>query len=378
MNRRTIRNPLTLSLSTGTGGTYADSRYSDLLSSLDSAESKNALPESRRREESSDSDVSDEEPPARNVRRRLEVGAREPSFVVAMDGEPYAESDDEQFNDVNDLYVIDERDRFPEAYSYLPDLFTIQRGVGRVEGIVKAILQALLERCDASECYRRRTLSKLVHRFSGKTRVDSRFFQLMRRVMRPLPSEDLPAWFRRLRSLSETSFLQLSIFYNLHRFHMLRVNVEGDLNVNIDSFYDQKLSLSVTYLTEALEEGDFTTKKELGIALEKEVKLLYRIRLLRYFFTNLRAERAELKRSLSGMYNLPASLVPSGLAASEDYKRYPLRGPFLPGFNGASRKANMYGARPNPQYFYCNCEDEGSLCGHKNLSTLYSSSVSIN
>ena len=289
-----------------------------------------------------------------------------PAFV-GLDNDAYLNSDVEDFNQLDDLFELLDSDRVPKASVEFP-----KDGGITLDWCIMSV-NAELDRMVQSECYKRRTLSKLMQRFEGKTRVNYGLYRLMCEVSVPNVDESMDDWMTRLMRDHSTSYLKLCIMY-----YVLRDNFFSGIGAP-DLDYDD-LPGSLRAIREhvwdfararfndvlfALHDTSYY-RRHMTDVFRRVSKPLYRLRLLGLLgeeARSIRMGRLCLRRKFGtdlGTF-IGSYLVPS-------YMHYPVRGPFRSGFQGASQLRGLYGVHPNPHFYYCDCVKTGALCGHLPLS----------
>ena len=343
-----------------------------------------------------DEDEDEEERPVQ--RRRLFVGA---------DTDPYPGSDDESFFKLEDYFELLDVDRKrPEGMELPPP------GTLTADWCLEA-LNREVERLCLSECFKRRTLGKVLERFVHKNHVDLPTYRLMCEIARPeaalggarpwrTEGNMVRAWMHYLRTEHNTSFLKLSLLYSFHRDLFLeQFAVPGALSVfTLDPVHVclQHLRTALweharayfTYLcaSEGMQpranamddehsddEAPVTYSRyqrmSMSAELQRYAKPLYRLRLIGLLGEEARSVRTG---SLCLRRLLPGSLADLAVSYLEpNYWSYPVRGPFRAGFQGYSELPGMYGPVPNPRFWYCTCNVPASttatvVCGHAPLS----------
>ena len=286
---------------------------------------------------------------------------------VGLDNDAYMNSDAEEFNQLDDLFELFDSDRVPKASVEFP-----KDGAITLDWCISCV-NAELDRMVGSECYKRRTLSKLLRRVDEKTRVNYGFYRLMCDVSVPNGGESLDDWMTRLMRDYSTSYLKLCIMH-----YVLRDNFFSGIGAPELDYDDLPGSLRairehvwefargrMTAVLPALHDTSYY-RRHMTDVFRRVSKPLYRLRLLGLLGEEARSVRMGrlcLRRTFGSYLGtfIESYLVPS-------YLHYPVRGPFRSGFQGASLLRGMYGAHPNPHFYYCDCVKTGSLCGHLPLS----------
>lgn len=326
--------------------------------------------------------VVEEEENVRNVRARLgSVGSESdtengidvlgfPEFVGTDDDE-YLPSDDEEFNKLEDYFELLDVDRAPRALVELPE--------GEITlAWCASQLNAELERMLRSDCYRRRTLSKLMSRFDTKTHVDGFTYRLMCQLSPFEAGESCESWMSRVRAEQPINFLKLCILYYVHRDHEFQVfkapeaesvlsleNLPGSLTELLTDFARRNCGFTMRLLPELQRRGAKTQYK-LTDLFRRLAKPAFRMRLIRILGEEARSARVG-KLLIRRLF--PSDVVTLVDAYLEPtYLHYPVRGPFRASYVGTSPLKCMYGPSPNPFFYYCNCVKTGALCGHNAMS----------
>ena len=320
----------------------------------------------------------------------------------------YPHSEDECFHNLDDYFELLEHDRKrPEGMS-LP--------AAHVEALTVAwCMEALdreVDRLCMSECYKRRTVSKVLERFVNKNHVDRTTFALMQQISAPISApqdsgvaapESFGSWLHRLRFEHETSFFKLCLLYSFHRNMFLEqfavpgsvsvLDLTVPVHVCLQRLRTALLEHAHAYfvhlcaspgmqprVNESDDEDEGAVRAvrysryhrlRMASELQRYAKPLYRLRLIGQLGLEARSLRTGslCLRRLLGVGSL-VDLVVSYV--KPNYWNYPVRGPFRAGFQGSSELPGMYGRVPNPMFWYCDCMlprniEAGVVCGHAPL-----------
>lgn len=331
----------------------------------------------------------------RNVKQKKLVSASEsksqfPSFVLPLgqhvDSDVDEDSDAEEFNSVDDLFEVTDQDRkrqpllpFPEGFEHLP----ISE---KAKWMHQYYLKKLKEEQE-SECVKRKVLYKLMYRLQNRTHIEQTFYSMIRRVCPHLVciqnrnAEDSLQLTLRTLSLSpcvfdKYNFLKLCALYGIYNMSGKRelaftkeqlMSLAGKLSSNAFVAGYEKLRHHQENV-----EADFEFfQKEMTSLCDKYVKFSLVVS-LPFMLTNeltfIMKQVIEVKRVLSRR-NLNLPLVDNKVLEYlvPNYLAYPVRGPFKPNYYGTSETFSMYGSKPNPNFFYCECSLKQQVCGHRGL-----------
>ena len=302
------------------------------------------------------------------------------------------DSDHEEFNNLDDFFEVTDEDRVSVR---APD-YDLRSGAMSVHW--HGVLALQVQRACASECYRRRTMSKLMTRFTENHGLTLEFQRFMGRTLSRLEGEELSAWQDRIRKEKPFCYLKLCVVYDIYVHFGLRLDdlltvaaldeelarvqrsYMGSVHRLIESHADQaeEHELNADWAVDP-DAADLAAEKilkinrELSCFLEQRyIPRLYRFRL----FTQIDEEYAlvseKVKLTMRAI-GLPLH-SPVGKTLFEllcpDYLRCPIRGPFRAGYIGSSSSPSLYGASPNPMLYYCDCRVTGAYCGHLPLGLL--------
>lgn len=302
------------------------------------------------------------------------------------------DSDDEEFNNLDDFFEITDVDRLTLR---APE-FDLRSGA--MSAHWHGVLALQVQRACASECYRRRTMSKLITRFSENYGISVEFQHLMGRVLPRLEGEDMHDWQTRIRKEKPFSYLKLVVLYDIckHfgvtlRERMTAASLDEQLAVVERSYMGHAHRLIESHVEQAEEHelrADWAVDVDaVDLAREKILKIncelscfleqrfiprFYRFRLFAQIDEEAAVVREKVKLTMRAI-GLPLH-SPVGKTLFEllspDYLRCPIRGPFRAGYIGSSRSPSLYGASPNPMLYYCDCRITGAYCGHLPLGLL--------
>lgn len=305
-------------------------------------------------------------------------------------------SDHEEFNNLEDLFEITELDRA----TLRPQSFDLRART--MSDYWHGVLLVQVQRAIASECYRRKTMNKLIVRFheSIPNRIPQDFLHFMDAVAPRSKLETLHDWINRIKKEQPYDFLKLCVLYDFKGLDLQDLRDLRDLQDPKPTRFEhleqqladrERAYLGITHRhfqshMEKAEELELRAQwavdpdaddhaAELVAQLNREISAfveqryvprLYRFRLFQIFDQ----ERAALKESVRltcKAIGLPVK-SPAGEALEAflgpDYTKCPMRGPFRPGFLGGSSCPIMYGQTPNPMLYFCQCTTTGAYCGH--------------
>ena len=296
------------------------------------------------------------------------------------------DSDHEEFNNLDDFFEITDEDRVSVR---APD-YDLRSGA--MSGHWHGVLALQVQRACASECYRRRTMSKLMTRFTENHGLTLEFQRFMGRTLARLEGEELSDWQARIRKEKPFSYLKLCVVYDIYVHFGLRLDdlltvaaldeeldrvqrvYMGSVHRLIESHVDQaeEHELNADWAVDP-DAADLAADKvlkinrELSCFLEQRyIPRLYRFRLFDQIDEEYALVSEKVKLTMRAI-GLPLH-SPVGKTLFEllcpDYLRCPIRGPFRAGYIGSSSSPSLYGASPNPMLYYCDCRVTGAYCGH--------------
>jgi hypothetical protein len=370
-----------------------------------------------------------EQETGRNVRRRLNYPEKEreelegdapisaigaPAFVVQQghDQDDYFPSDDEEFNNLEELYEITDEDRIKREpivlppHTHLEELNVEQRVQWAMD-----LVQTQLQRQQASECLKRKTLAKLLRRFEHKEMIEQQFYDILLHLSNsfaPLPqrphgphgesfSDICDRHLMTGLNLYDNSIVnkyrcyQAAVLYYIYRKYrraLVAPNFPAaSFQGQLQAFATDVRQQAVNFLNDlmpvlpravaaaeeeesprARERALLNFRKALTDLVDTTVTQLYRISLFQHFqdeLDNVLQQIDLMAQKFKGYgMELPLPLHCIALSIVPTYNTCPVRGPFKPHFKGNSVIQQMYGPKPNPNFWYCNCRVNGDVCGH--------------
>ena len=325
---------------------------------------------------------------------------------VAAEEEEYPSSDDEEFMSLDHYFELRDSDRV-NMFEELPEVADGMEVARGFQGHWRGILAVRLRGAYESECYRRREMYKLFHRFMSRTSFKAGFLRFVERLFPRSIVEDLNSWFSRLRACMPVLFWKLCVLHDLdHQFELnlemlpaslsskLREYLALDVVRKLDDKH-RSMARAVRNFDEMVEEGteadveasrrrvqllcNMACKYMSELLSRQFVPKLYRFELLTY----LDRESQHIWRCVQevlGKVKLSASSPAGHLLyrfLAPDYSLKPVRGPFRAGYEGFSQLSAMYGATPDRQFYYCNCVSNGAYCSHPPMSHFLQPRVSV-
>lgn len=307
-----------------------------------------------------------------------------PPFVrdCAQGDDSAGNSDTEEFNSA-DLHFDDYK--VPSAH---PIQFDIEDGKSLKDWFMTTLFK-LLSCVEQSECYKRCTLWKITRRFLRLQTMDEAFYHIVNDLF-PYDAEaaeTLGSWLNRFKLTQLETFLEVAVLHYLHCYASFNkfdkrksisipeqvIAMYNELVQNMPELADRRFMVSllrehhfpdvqvapvpvISTLKGSLSDKH---KERLITNLYIFLKPLYRFKLLHL----LSLEKTERRRMVQ--LKFPTKNKPvCGLLGTPKYDCRPIKGPFKADFIGRSNIMRLYGSEPNPNFYYCNCSEDGSLCGH--------------
>ena len=291
------------------------------------------------------------------------------------------DSDAEEFNSTQDLFEITDQDRRRRQPIEFPEGFNELNTQQKTQWIHQLYLQKL-KAVQQSECYKRKTLFKMIHRLQNRTHIEHTFYQVVRRVCPHLVFVQDGSLYDTLQTLCFSSdvvdkynFLKLAITYGIYNMtgkQKLPLTKEqlmglgGQLSTNM---YVQAFN---KFKHQESPETNEMFQKQMTNLCDKFVKFSYVVS-MPFMLTNeltlIMKQVIEVKKVFARR-NLNLPLVDNKVLQYlvPNYLEYPIRGPFKPHFYGGSDIKSMYGSRPNRNFYYCNCLVDQQVCGHRGIA----------
>lgn len=328
----------------------------------------------------------------------------------------YLSSGDEEFTSLDHYFELRDSDRGSLVGLFVSDReslvgHTHNMDAHDFEGYWRGVFADRMRFAGLSECYRRREMFKVHHRFMSREGYNRGFRQFMDRLFPRVPGETWYTWLGRLKLSRPVLFWKLCVLHDLDHHFNLELEDCPDLSVRLMEKRREYMCLDV-YLgiqranrsfQRALRTADELTEEEAltggpaadagtadGAAARRRVQLLckfssrrlssrmdctYLPTLFKFdLLLLLEMESRDIWQCVQAaldVIHLSAS-SPAGLLLYRylypDYSQRPVRGPFRAGYVGFSQLDAMYGPFPDRQFYYCNCVNTGDYCGHPSMS----------
>lgn len=325
--------------------------------------------------------------------------------VGADPGDEYLSSDDEEFTSLDHYFELRDSDRgslVDHAYNVDAHEF---------EGYWRDVFAYRMRFASLSECYRRREMFKVHHRFMSREGYNRGFRQFMERLFPRVSGETWYTWLARLKCSKPVLFWKLCVLHDLDHHFGLELEQCPDLSVRLMEKRREYMALDVyrgiqrvnRSFQRALQVADELTAEEAltggpapdagtadGAAARRRVQLLcnsscrrlslqmdrkYLPTLLKFdLLLLLDVESRDIWQCVQAALDVikMSAFSPAGLLLYRylypDYSQTPVRGPFRAGYVGFSQLDAMYGPFPDRQFYYCNCVNTGDYCGHPSMS----------
>ena len=305
-----------------------------------------------------------------------------PPFVQELYPAQADDSDTEEFHSA-DLHFDDQQAQRPASIK-----FDIKAGEPLINWFMMALFK-LLSQAEQSECYKRSTLWKVTRRFLRLQAMDEAFYHIINDLL-PYDveaAETLGSWLNRFKLTQLETFLEVAVLYYLHCYASVNkfdkrksTSIPEQVTDTYNKLVQAMPELARTrFMCSLLKEHHYPDvqvapilviptlagplsdkhKKRIITNLYIFLKPLYRFKLL--YLLNL--EKTERRRMVQLKFPMGGRPV-CGLLGTPKYDCRPIKGPFKADFIGRSHLMRLYGSEPNPNFYYCNCYEDGSICGH--------------